>query len=63
MPFWTTVSAFVTLAGATAPAPPSVDDTAAAEAMFRKRCTNCHVPPDQRFLSDQAWLNQVKSTA
>ena len=31
--------------------------------MFQQRCVSCHQPPDLRFSTDRAWLDQVNRTA
>lgn len=33
-----------------------------AEQRF-ERCAGCHQPPDLRFATDRAWLDQVRRTA
>jgi cytochrome c553 len=30
---------------------------------FANACTRCHLPPDARYATDRAWLNQVRDTA
>jgi len=43
----------------------SQTDSRVAEAgrMFQQRCASCHQPPDVRFATDRAWLDQVNRTA
>ena len=43
--------------------PDGVASTAHARQAFEQRCANCHVPPDLRFATDRAWLDQVRRTA
>jgi len=31
--------------------------------LFSSSCIACHVPPDPKFATDRAWLNQVTDTA
>ncbi|MCH8273330.1 MAG: hypothetical protein IH851_00875 [Armatimonadetes bacterium] len=31
--------------------------------MFQEQCIGCHQPPDTRFATDRAWLEQISSTA
>lgn len=33
-----------------------------AGAKYRKGCITCHQPPDLRFATDKAWLDQVMRT-
>ena len=40
-----------------------VDPVAHAGRMYSERCINCHQPPDTRFATDRAWLQQVYDTA
>lgn len=42
---------------------PSVDKVAEAGAVFQKNCISCHQPPDLKFASDRAWLDQLNRTA
>ena len=35
----------------------------AAAGNFRNNCMHCHQPPDKRFATDLAWLDQVKRTS
>jgi hypothetical protein len=30
---------------------------------FANACARCHLPPDARYATDRAWLNQVRDTA
>ena len=41
----------------------SVDKVAEAGAMFQKNCISCHQPPDLKFATDRAWLDQLNRTA
>jgi hypothetical protein len=34
-----------------------------AGARYQKSCMACHVPPDLRFPTDRAWLEQIRETA
>jgi len=34
-----------------------------ASELFSSACIACHVPPDPKFATDLAWLNQVTDTA
>lgn len=36
---------------------------AEAGAMFQKNCISCHQPPDLKFATDRAWLDQLNRTA
>lgn len=42
---------------------PSAKERAVIAQKFRKNCMHCHQPPDLRFASDRAWLDQLKRTA
>lgn len=42
---------------------PSVEKVAEAGAMFQKNCISCHQPPDLKFATDRAWLDQLNRTA
>lgn len=44
---------------------PSSADTTPEDAgkAFRANCTSCHQPPDLRFETDRAWLDQIHRTA
>ncbi len=35
----------------------------AAAGEFRNNCMHCHQPPDKRFATDLAWLDQLKRTS
>ena len=44
---------------------PNADTDKVAEAglMFQKNCISCHQPPDLKFATDRAWLDQLNRTA
>lgn len=57
---------FMTLAAAVLLSAPALgQETSVSEAgrLFEKSCLACHRPPDARFETDRAWLDQVNRTA
>ncbi len=42
---------------------PPVEKIAEAGAVFQKNCNSCHQPPDLKFATDRAWLDQLNRTA
>jgi len=45
--------------------PANVDTEKVAKAglLFQKNCISCHQPPDLKFATDRAWLDQLNRTA
>ena len=57
------IATAVALGGANSATAQSDALVAKVGAKFRRNCTHCHQPPDLRFATDKAWLDQVHRTA
>ena len=57
------VMSFGVVAPIAVAAGPTASEIAAAGAKYRKTCLHCHQPPDLRFATERAWLDQVNRTA
>jgi hypothetical protein len=55
--------AVATLLGASTVAAQDNALVAKIVANFRNTCTTCHQPPDLKFATDRAWLDQVYRTS